>query len=164
LNVEQSRILVAGIGNIFFGDDAFGVEVARLLLGAPLPPHVRVVDFGIRGLDLAYAMLENLDLVVLVDTVQRGQEPGTVYVLDLDWDDVLESNGQEPTSAHLLAPDRVLQMVKSMGGPRTKVRLVGCEPLTFGSDDDPALGLSAVVEVAVARAVDIIGSLLAEAA
>jgi hydrogenase maturation protease len=85
------RVLVACIGNIFLGDDAFGVEVAQRLAGRGLPEGVRVVDFGIRGLDLTFALLDDYEAVILVDATPRGGDPGTLYVLELD--------GGEPSSS-----------------------------------------------------------------
>src|SRR2546428_8240900 len=82
--MTQPRLLVAGVGNIFLGDDAFGVEVAQRLLRRPQPEGVRVVDFGIRGLDLTYALLDGCDVAVLIDAVPRGQPPGTLYVIEPD--------------------------------------------------------------------------------
>src|SRR6266853_193590 len=79
---DRPRVLIAGVGNIFLGDDAFGVEVAQRLARRPLPEGVRVVDFGIRGLDLAYALLDRYEAVVLVDAAPRGGAPGTIYVLE----------------------------------------------------------------------------------
>src|SRR6185369_15085580 len=75
-------ILVAGIGNIFLGDDAFGCEVVQRLSRRPQPEGVRVIDFGIRGLDLVYALLKNNDAVILIDATARGGQPGTLYVID----------------------------------------------------------------------------------
>ncbi|MGH7848434.1 MAG: hydrogenase maturation protease, partial [Candidatus Binatia bacterium] len=77
--MTPAKILVAGIGNIFLGDDGFGVEVARELAKRKLPESVRVVDFGIRGFDLAYALLDGYDLTILVDAAPRGGLPGTLY-------------------------------------------------------------------------------------
>src|SRR6516225_7125141 len=82
--MEQPRILVAGIGNIFLGDDAFGVEVARRLAARPQPDGVRVADFGIRGIDLTYALLDGYETVILVDATPRGGQPGTLYVIEPD--------------------------------------------------------------------------------
>ena len=126
--MTTARILIAGIGNIFFGDDAFGVEVARRLALRPWPREVRVVDFGIRGLDLAYALLDNYQQVVLVDAVQRGGQPGTIYVIEPS----LESAGAMQT--HEMTPDKVLATAKAMGAALTNVIIVGCEPASFGSE------------------------------
>src|SRR3954447_24299848 len=109
------RILVAGIGNIFLGDDAFGVEVARRLLQGPLPEGVRVVDFGIRSYDLAYAIMDSYEAVILVDATPRGQPPGTVYLLEPDPGEI-GSPETEVVNAHSLNPVQVLRMVQSLGG------------------------------------------------
>jgi hydrogenase maturation protease len=154
------RILVAGIGNIFLGDDAFGVEVVRELSQRQIPPGVRVVDFGIRGLDLAYALMDGYDRVILVDAVPRGATPGTVYVIEPD-----VGNGEQTQLAetHGMDPVKVLRLVQSMGGRLPPLKLVGCEPATFGTDEDPALGLSDPVQAAVPEAVGVIENLIREA-
>src|ERR1700736_5676334 len=82
--MTQPRILIACVGNIFLGDDAFGVEVARRLAYHPLPPGVRVIDFGIRGLDLTYALLDGCEGPILVDAAPRGEAPGTLSVIQPD--------------------------------------------------------------------------------
>src|SRR5271165_3610783 len=110
--MRPGRILIGGIGNIFFGDDAFGVEVARRLSGRPLPEGVRVVDFGIRGLDLAYALLDPYDAVILVDAVPRGGQPGTLYVLEPELDAV---DAPPPmVEPHALDPWKVLHLAQSL--------------------------------------------------
>ena len=109
------NILVAGIGNIFQGDDAFGCEVARALSGRFAPDQVRVVDFGIRGLDLAYALMDRPDLTILLDAAPRGGEPGTVYTIEPDIDN-LDETEQAWLDTHAMDPVRVLRMVKAMGG------------------------------------------------
>jgi hydrogenase maturation protease len=158
--MSSRRILVAGIGNIFLGDDAFGVEVARRLASRPLPAGVRVVDFGIRGFDLALALLDGYDLAVLVDATPRGGPPGTLYVIEP------EPEPPEPAEmmveAHGLNPVNVLRVVRSLGGSPPPLRVVGCEPATLGSDEDPALGLSEPVRAAVDEAVRLIEDLVAE--
>jgi|HubBroStandDraft_1064217.scaffolds.fasta_scaffold00393_7 hydrogenase maturation protease len=155
------RIIVAGIGNIFLGDDAFGVEVVRRLAWHVLPDYVRVVDYGIRGLDLAYALLNDYDLAILVDAAGRGEEPGTLYVLEPE---LRDSDADEPQpvlmEAHGMNPMRVLQMVRAMGGRPKRVLVVGCEPATLGDEFDGTMGLSAPVEAAVGRAVDIVKRLI----
>ncbi len=82
----KERILIAGIGNIFLGDDAFGVEVVRRLSRSArkLPDEVRIVDFGIRGFDLAYALMEGYEVAILVDATPRGGVPGTLYTIEPD--------------------------------------------------------------------------------
>ena len=153
--MSAARTLIAGIGNIFLGDDAFGVEVARRLTFRPLPPGVRLVDFGIRGIDLAYALLENYDRVILVDAVQRGGKPGTIYVIE----PLVESTGAMQT--HDMAPDKALAAAKAMGATLANVVLVGCEPESFGSEEEPRMGLSRAVEAAVDEAVALIEDLAA---
>jgi hydrogenase maturation protease len=148
--MRAARILIAGVGNIFLGDDAFGVEVARRLAGRPWPPEIRVVDFGIRGLDLTYALLENYDRVILVDAVQRGGKPGTLYLIE----PLLESAGAMQT--HEMAPAKALAAAKAMGAALANVVLVGCEPESFGSEEEPRMGLSWAVNAAVDEAVELI--------
>jgi hydrogenase maturation protease len=148
--MSAARILIAGIGNIFLGDDAFGVEVARRLAMRPLPPEVRVVDFGIRGLDLTYALLEDYNRVILVDAVQRGGKPGQLYLIE----PLLESAGAMQT--HEMAPAQALAAAKGMGATLANVVIVGCEPESFGSEEEPRMGLSRAVEEAVGEAVTLI--------
>lgn len=159
MSADPPRILVAGIGNIFFGDDAFGVEVARRLADRQLPAGVRVTDFGIRGFDLAYALLDDYDASILIDAVQRGGAPGTLYVI--------EPNGEEesgPAAAmvetHNLHPEKVLALVRALGGQPRCVSIVGCEPATFGPDENGWMGLSAPVETAVEEAISLVETLI----
>src|ERR1700756_1973684 len=91
---RSSKILIAGIGNIFLGDDAFGSEVARRLMRRTWPPEVRVEDFGIRGFDLAFALLEAYKLTILIDAVPRGGAPGTLYRIEPDLDTLCDLNEQ----------------------------------------------------------------------
>jgi hydrogenase maturation protease len=155
-----ARVLIAGIGNIFLGDDAFGVEVARRLAGRTWPEGVRVVDFGIRGFDLACALLDGYEGAILVDALQRGQPPGTLCVLEPD---LAELEGQEATvEMHGLHPAKVLRLVLAMGGRLGRVRVVGCEPATFGSEEEPLMGLSSPVEAAVGPAVELVEDLMRE--
>ena len=154
------RVLIAGIGNIFLGDDAFGVEVARRLASRPLPEGVRVVDFGIRGFDLAFALLDGCDLAVLVDATPRGGPPGTLYVIEPEPEPAEAAGGMVET--HGMNPMNVLRLVRSMGGRPPPMRVVGCEPATLGSEEDPALGLSEPVAAAVDEAVRLIEGLVAE--
>lgn len=159
----KQRILVAGIGNIFLGDDAFGVEVAQRLARRRLPEGVRVVDFGIRGFDLACALLESDEVAILVDAIPRGEEPGTLYVIEPDLDAIGE--GEHPVSAvepHSMDPVKVLRFVKAMGGRSKRVLLVGCEPATIGEDEGGQMGLSAPVEGALEEAVGLVESLVGQ--
>jgi len=154
----KARILVAGIGNIFLGDDGFGVEVVRRLTNCDLPAEVRVVDFGIRGLDLAYALQDGYETTILIDAFSHGQAPGTLSVVEPDINEIQASpsNFVEPHSMH---PMNVLRMASAMHGPLKQVLLVGCEPATMGGDEGH-MGLSQPVEDAVDEAVKITGALL----
>ena len=125
-------VLVAGIGNIFHGDDAFGVRVAQALLAAGAPGHVRVLDIGIRALDLAFALLDPYDLVILVDATQRGGAPGTLYTIQIRPEDIPDAcEGGMVVNSHGLDPVRVLALAKSMGAPLHNIILIACEPETL---------------------------------
>jgi hydrogenase maturation protease len=160
---ERPRILIAGIGNIFLGDDAFGVEVARRLAARPQPEGVRVVDFGIRGFDLALALTDGCDLAILVDALARGGSPGTLYVIEpeLPGPEIPDVSGMM-VETHGLHPEKVLRLVRALGGQVPAVRVVGCEPATFGSEEEPAMELSDPVRSAVDEAVRLVESLVAE--
>lgn len=154
-------ILVACVGNIFLGDDAFGVEVARLLAGRPLPAGVRVVDFGIRGIDLAYALLDGYDATILVDATARGGEPGTLYLIEPDPAETDAASPAAAVEAHAMSPANVLRLAGSMGGVRGRILVVGCEPATLGPENEGVMGLSAPVAAALGEAVSMIESLVA---
>ena len=147
----MKRILVAGIGNLFLGDDAFGVEVARRLAGSALPDGVRVADFGIRGHDLAYAILDGYDGVILVDAAGRNGNPGTLYTLELNPSRV--ENLASPIQTHGVDLPGVFGLVRAMGGCLPRLMLVGCEPADLGPNDEGAMGLSPPVAAAVDDAV-----------
>ena len=147
-------ILVGGVGNIFFGDDAFGVEVVRRLRERPQPDDVRVVDFGIRGIDLAYAIAE-CDAAILVDTVSRGGAPGTLYVIEPQLD------GSDAGDLHGMTPDRALRWIDRAQAPK-HLRLVGCEPETFGIEGIGHDGLSPRVLAALDGAVALVQGLVEE--
>jgi hydrogenase maturation protease len=155
----SGRILVAGVGNIFQGDDGFGSEVARRLAGRALPEGVRVADFGIRGFDLAYAMMEPWELVILVDTVARGGAPGTLYVIEPDKAAIGDDTRNIET--HGMTPLRAIELVKELGGSPPPMLVVGCEPGELGGEDGH-MGLSPAVEEAVEAAIAIIENKLAE--
>lgn len=156
------KILVAGIGNIFLGDDAFGCEVVKRLSERSWPNNVRIVDFGIRGFDLAYALLDGYDVTIFVDATPRGEEPGTVYTIEPELEDIEKIDEQAAmVETHGMNPMKVLGMVKSMGGEFKKILLVGCEPATFGPKEGQ-MGLSAPVEAAVGRAASVVESLVVE--
>lgn len=159
--LNKPRILVAGIGNIFMGDDAFGSEVARLLAAREWPAEVRVVDFGIRGFDLAFALLDGHETTILIDATPRGGAPGTLYTIEPDLHDLNEVDAPEMVETHGMNPMKVLAMVKSMGGEFQHILLVGCEPSPLESEEEGAMGLSEPVQAAVPRAVELIGSLVA---
>lgn len=155
-----ARILIAGIGNIFLGDDAFGGEVVRSLNPSCLPTCVEARDFGIRGLDLADALRRGYDAVILVDTVQRGGPPGTIYVIEPAAETA--ENGDslgDALARHDIDLGQVLRMVA--GGQRPLLRLVGCEPMSFEPPDEGEDGLTPPVRQAVQKACDIVVNLAA---
>jgi len=154
------RILVAGIGNIFLGDDAFGCEVARILGERSLPEGVRVTDFGIRSFDLAYAIMEDYDAVILVDASPRGDAPGTLYLIEPKLGENKLDNGEgEIVNAHSMNPVRVLEMVRYLGGQPKKLYVLGCEPGTLDSEDGH-IGLSDEVKAAIEPAAIMIERLI----
>jgi hydrogenase maturation protease len=137
----MNRVLIAGVGNIFLGDDGFGVEVARRLACESWSTDVRVMDFGIRGVHLAYELIAGYDLAIIVDTVSRGAAPGTIYVIEPDLEGV-----SCVSDSHDMVLDNVFAMVRTLGGsmPR-RVLIVGCEPADFGEK----IGLSEPVSRAI---------------
>jgi hydrogenase maturation protease len=159
--MTRPRILVAGVGNIFLGDDAFGVEVAQRLLRRNLPSEVRVVDFGIRGLDLTYALLDGYEAVILVDAAPRGGPPGTLYVLDVTAAETPAEADGPLIETHGMNPAKVLRLAAALGGHTGKLLLVGCEPVPVAEVDDREMGLSEPVRRAVGEAVPLIESLTA---
>ena len=160
LDREAPRILVAGIGNVFLGDDGFGVAVARRLSGQELPPEVEVADFGIRGMDLAYALQADYDAVVFVDTAPRGEAPGTLSVIEpeLDPDEVvIDTHGMDPV--------RVLGLARALGRVPPRVLVVACEParIVHGEHDEDLVDeLSPPVAAAVDEAAGLVAELAAE--
>lgn len=152
------RTLVAGVGNIFLGDDGFGVEVVRRLAERPAREDACVVDFGIRGIDLTYALLD-YDRVILVDATPRGRAPGTLYVLEPNLTQ-LDGSDTRALEAHSLIPERALAAAQAMGGRLRFVRVVGCEPAEVPGADDISVGLSPPVAAAVDGAVSLVESLL----
>jgi hydrogenase maturation protease len=151
------RMLIAGVGNIFLGDDGFGVEVASRLAGAGLPDWVRVADYGISGMHLAYDLAEGFETTVLVDASPRGEPPGTVYVMELEADrDQGADRGIPLLDAHGMQPDVVFGMLDLLGADAGRVLLVGCEP----ASTEPGMGLSAPVAAAVDEAVRIVHDLV----
>ena len=154
----MKRILVAGIGNVFLGDDGFGVEVVQQLRKRDLPGDVHVVDFGVRSYDLAYAIADGYETVILVDAIPRNHGPGRLYLLepDLAGTKVLESGAVD---AHGMNPVGVLQMVEAVGGRVGSLYLLGCEPETLGGAEG-RMGLSNAVSAAVPGAVEMLESLI----
>ena len=158
------KMLVAGVGNIFFSDDAFGCEVVRRLAKEDLPEGVVVADFGIKGVHLAYELLEGYDTVIIVDVAPCGGKPGDLYLIEPKLEEIAESPLVQAASegesalidAHGLEPDAIFGMLKALGGNVGRALVVGCEPENI----EDGLGLSATVqaavEPAVARLVDII--------
>jgi hydrogenase maturation protease len=153
------RILVAGIGNVFLGDDGFGVALAERLAARTLPPGVEVVDYGIRGMDLAYALGEGYDAAVLLDAAPTGRPPGTLSVIEPELDDV------EPAiDAHGMDPVKVLGLARALGGPLPRTLVVACAPETVmtGEEEDVVAELSPPVLAALDAGVELVESLLGE--
>ncbi|MGI8879885.1 MAG: hydrogenase maturation protease [Jatrophihabitans sp.] len=144
--VQPVRILVAGVGNIFLSDDGFGPEVARRLSSAALPPGVRVVDYGIRGMHLAYDLLDGYDALVLLDLVPPCGEPGRISAMEIGADQL--GNGE--FDAHGMNPAAMLGNLEKLGGSLPRTVVIGCEPASI----EEGIGLSAQVAASVDRAVD----------
>ncbi len=157
---ETKSILIAGIGNIFLADDGFGVEVASRLANQSFPSGVRVADFGIRGFDLAYALMEGYETTILVDAYPGEGQPGTLFVVEPDLKDWNSAGTQQGLiEPHAMNPINVLRMATSMGGQLKRVLLVGCVPATLGPEEGQ-MGLSEPVAAAVDEAVKLIDSLV----
>ncbi|HEY3477678.1 MAG TPA: hydrogenase maturation protease [Streptomyces sp.] len=178
MTTEARRTLVAGVGNIFLGDDGFGVETVRRLIAEGLPDHVEAVDIGVRGVHLAYQLLDGYDTFVLVDATARGGAPGTLYVIEPDGAESVEpgpgtgaglgtgsgsgsGSGEALLDGHRMSPDSVLALLGTLcagtgGTPPRRIVVVGCEP----SDVEEGIGLSPAVEAAVPEAVRLVLGLL----
>jgi hydrogenase maturation protease len=166
------RILIACIGNIFMGDDGFGVEVAQRLANQKAgcyPPGVEIVDFGIRGVDLAYTLLDEYDTLILVDAVSRGGEPGTLYLIEPDLSAFNAQTGVEAArvglDAHSMDPLKVLAFARTLGARPVRTLLVGCEPSVLHANEDYLdmhMGLSQSVQAAVDEAVKMVDSLVGQ--
>lgn len=155
------RVLVAGTGNIFLADDGFGVEVAQRLERRALPPGVEVKDFGIRGMDLVYALGEGYDVAVFIDAVPRGEEPGTLFLIEPE----LElASGEVMLDAHGMDPVKVLSLAAQLGPVPERVLVVGCEPrVRMTGDEEELVGeLSDPVRAALDGAVEMVESVLGE--
>jgi hydrogenase maturation protease len=157
----SKRILVAGVGNIFLGDDAFGVEVARALGRRQLPGAVSVKDFGIRGFDLAYTLLDPWEAVIIVDALPRGDAAGTLYVIEPDLAAMGGESADTAINPHGMDPVRVLNLAASLGTIAAQVFVVGCEPNDFGDEIEGRMGLSAPVQAAVEEAANMVVALAA---
>jgi hydrogenase maturation protease len=159
-SVTAKKILIAGIGNIFLADDGFGVEVAARLAKQEFPAGVRVADFGIRGFDLAYALMEGYETTILVDAFPGNGEPGALFVIEPDLKEVNSpGTSQGFLEPHAMNPLNVLRMATSMGGELKRVLLAGCVPATLGPEEGQ-MGLSEPVTAAVNEAVKLVGSLV----
>ncbi len=145
------RLLVAGIGNIFFGDDGFGSEVARRLAGDGRVEGVTIEDYGIRGMHLAYELVSGYDRVILIDAVPRGGKPGTLYVIEPE----VRPSGSAP-DAHRMDLENVFAFVRMIGAEPPPITIVGCEP----SDAEEAIGLSPAVQAAVQPAAELVRRLV----
>ncbi|MGW4794499.1 hydrogenase maturation protease [Nonomuraea sp. NPDC004297] len=161
LGERTARILVAGIGNVFLGDDGFGVEVAQHLARQPRLPGVDVTDFGIRGMDLAYALQRDYDAAILVDAAPRGEPPGTLTVLEPDLEPAPgAASGRGPSvETHAMDPVRVLRLAAELGRVPAVVRVVCCEPQSVG---EALCELSDPVRAAVAEAANLVKALVME--
>lgn len=158
--MAQARILVACIGNIFLGDDGFGVEVARALSRRILPEAVAVVDFGIRGFDLVYALMDGYDVTIFVDAAPRGEKPGTLYIIEPDLSELEQLDAQQMlVEPHGMNPLKVLNMARSMGTQFRKILILGCEPGTLGPEEGQ-MGLSEPVAAVISDAADMVESLV----
>jgi hydrogenase maturation protease len=169
IDCARKRILVAGIGNIFLGDDGFGVEVAQRLLKRAHPREVLVSDFGIRGVELAYALLDGYDTLILIDAMPRGGRPGALYLIEpeLAASDPAQGAeaGRSALDAHSMDPVKVLAFARTLGASPRRTLLIGCEPAPFEECEnytEMRMGLSAPVQAAVDEAVKVVETLLAQ--
>lgn len=144
--VGSKPVLIAGVGNIFRSDDGFGSAVANLLLQRPVPEGVRVVDYGIRGVHLAFDLTDEVHTLILVDTVPDAGGPGSVVVQEVDPADY----GSATFDAHSMDPNTVLQSVAALGDTMPRTMVVGCQPACL----DDGIGLSEIVEAAIPTAAD----------
>jgi hydrogenase maturation protease len=156
----EKQILVAGVGNAWLQDDAFGGECARRLEERGVPEGVTVMNFGTGGLDLAYEIMRGYDALVLLDASRRGGEPGTLYVLEPDMEELTGPiEDGDVINPHGMDPQTVLRFVGAIGGFSGRIVVIGCEP---GEVDDVGLGLTPAVEGAVERALALVSETLEE--
>ena len=153
MSESRKRILIAGIGNAWMRDDAFGGKVAERLERTDLPEGTAVFDFGTGGIDLAYEVMRGYSALIMVDVSRQGGEPGTLYVMDAPEEDVEPIGDGEVVSPHGMDPQTVLRFLKTMGGWPGKVVVIACEP---ASVEEMGLGMSPEVEAAVERAVALV--------
>ena len=154
MNQPEKQILVAGVGNAWLQDDAFGGECARRLEAAGAPDGVTVMDFGTGGLDLAYEVMRGYDALVILDASRQGGEPGTLYVMEAereDFPDAIEDG--ENIDPHGMDPKTMLRFVKAVGGWPGKVVIIACEP---GEVDEVGMGLTPKVEAAMEQALALV--------
>ena len=155
---QMKKILVAGIGNIFLGDDGFGVEVAQRLAARVFPGNVTVRDFGIRAYDLTYALIDGYEVAILIDACPHGQAPGTISVIEPELDG---QTGRAMLDPHTMNPEHVLKLAREMGSLPEKILLVACEPASLGGEEGE-IGLSEVMAAAVDKAVEKVEALIQE--
>ncbi|HEV2210028.1 MAG TPA: hydrogenase maturation protease [Verrucomicrobiae bacterium] len=153
-----ARILVAGIGHAARGDYAFGKEIIRESLQRQWPDGVRLVDFGIRRYDLAFALAAGFDAVILVDAAPRGQEPGTLYLVEVEQEQVALARTR-PSRSQALDPIVAIRLANAIGQSTSRIYIVACEPAVL-KPQEGQMGLSGVVEAAVLPAVDLIQSVV----
>ncbi len=165
--IAGKRVLVACIGNIFLGDDGFGVEVAQHLRKRAYPAGVQVVDFGISGVELAYSLLNPYDELVLVDAVQRGKQPGTVYLIEPDLSALNAQTGAEARriglDTHSMDPLKVLAFARTLGAQPVHTLIIGCEVANIGNTEEyeeMQMGLSEPVQTAVGEAIKLVDKLM----
>jgi len=145
------NILIACLGNIFYGDDAFGVEAAKILAEKDLPENVKLVDFGIRGIDLAFELINDYELVILVDTIKLGAEKGSLFVLE-------PKSGENETGnfTHDLTPTKAMHIASRLKTKPKKMLLIGCEPVNLEFNDEMSEEVKSTVEKAVEKILEII--------
>ena len=150
------RTLIACLGNIFLGDDGFGVAVARRLASEDLPAGTRLTDYGIRGMHLAYDLADGWDTTILVDAAQRGGQPGTVYLIEPEPGQAATGDGDLAGAmlfdAHGMQPDVMLGLAGMLGPQAGQVLVVGCEPASTAE----GIGLSGPVTAAVEEAAQLV--------
>lgn len=160
-----ARVLIAGVGNVLRRDDGFGIAVVQALELDPasLPPGARVVEVGIGGIALVHELMEGYGSLILVDAVERGGDPGTLYVLEPEVPSVaampLAERRMAAADLHQLVPARSLVTAAALDVLPPSVRIVGCQP---GETEELSTELSPPVAAAVARAVEVVRGLAGE--